>query len=231
MNNLNRVIINGNLTTDCKLERGKSGTAYGGFCIAVNSSEKKDGEWVDTVSYFEVKAFGKLFESQHPYLNKGANVTVEGKLKQENWQTKEGEKRNNVPVVTVEENGGGTLHGNFRQRNEETGKAVEDKQRQIEAEPYSAAVIVLLIQEIQQELEVAIRQHHHTQQGNMMPEIDGRPKLQSHTQRAAVPQNHDTQHGDKGTDNIFRLFGRDEGYQQKEVAKDGYDRYPTISIH
>ena len=98
MNNLNRVIINGNLTTDCKLERGKSGTAYGSFCIAVNSSEKKDGEWVDTVSYFEVKAFGKLFESQHPYLNKGANVTVEGKLKQENWQTKEGEKRHKIVI-------------------------------------------------------------------------------------------------------------------------------------
>ena len=98
MNNLNRVIINGNLTTDCKLERGKNGTAYGGFCIAVNSSEKKDGEWVDAVSYFEVKAFGKLFESQHPYLNKGANVTVEGKLKQENWQTKEGEKRHKIVI-------------------------------------------------------------------------------------------------------------------------------------
>ena len=98
MNNLNRVIINGNLTTDCKLERGKSGTAYGGFCIAVNSSEKKDGEWVDAVSYFEVKAFGKLFESQHPYLNKGANVTVEGKLKQETWQTKEGEKRHKIVI-------------------------------------------------------------------------------------------------------------------------------------
>ena len=98
MNNLNRVIINGNLTTDCKLERGKSGTAYGGFCIAVNSSEKKGDEWVDTVSYFEVKAFGKLFESQHPYLNKGANVTVEGKLKQETWQTKEGEKRSKIVI-------------------------------------------------------------------------------------------------------------------------------------
>lgn len=100
MNNLNRVIINGNLTSDCKLERGKSGTAYGGFCIAVNSSEKKDGEWVDAVSYFEVKAFGKLFESRHPYLNKGANVTVEGKLKQENWQTKEGEKRHKIVIVS-----------------------------------------------------------------------------------------------------------------------------------
>lgn len=99
MNNLNRVIINGNLTTDCKLEYGKSGTAYGGFSIAVNNSEKKNGEWVDTVSYFEVKAFGKLFESQHPYLNKGANVTVEGKLKQENWETKEGEKRHKIVIV------------------------------------------------------------------------------------------------------------------------------------
>ena len=98
MNNLNRVIINGNLTTDCKLERGTTGTAYGGFCIAVNSSEKKNGEWVDTVSYFEVKAFGKLFESQHPYLNKGANVTVEGSLIQERWETKEGEKRSKIVI-------------------------------------------------------------------------------------------------------------------------------------
>lgn len=98
MNNLNRVIINGNLTTDCKLERGKTGTAYGGFCIAVNRSEKKDGEWVDAVSYFEVKAFGKLFESQHPYLNKGANVTVEGSLIQERWETKEGKKRSKIVI-------------------------------------------------------------------------------------------------------------------------------------
>ena len=82
------------------MERGKTGTANGGFCIAVNSSEKKDGEWVDSVSYFEVKAFGKLFESQHPYLNKGANVTVEGKLKQENWETKEGEKRHKIVIVS-----------------------------------------------------------------------------------------------------------------------------------
>jgi single-strand DNA-binding protein len=98
MNNLNRVIINGNLTTDCKLERGKSGTAYGGFCIAVNSSEKKGDEWVDVPSFFEVKAFGKLFESQHPYLNKGANVTVEGSLIQERWETKEGEKRSKIVI-------------------------------------------------------------------------------------------------------------------------------------
>ena len=100
MNNLNRVIVNGNLTNDCKCEYGKSGIAYGGFCIAVNSSEKKDGEYVDCPSFFEVKTFGKLFESQHPYLKKGANVTVEGKLKQENWETKEGAKRSKVVIVS-----------------------------------------------------------------------------------------------------------------------------------
>ena len=98
MNNLNRVIINGNLTSDCKLERGKSGTAYGGFCIAVNRSVKKGDNWEEVTSFFEVKAFGKLFESQHPYLKKGANVTVDGSLIQENWETKEGGKRHKVVI-------------------------------------------------------------------------------------------------------------------------------------
>ena len=98
MNNLNRVIINGNLTTDCKLEYGKSGTAYGGFCIAINRSVKKGENWEEVTSFFEVKAVGKLFESQHPYLTKGANVTVEGSLIQERWVTKEGEKRSKIVI-------------------------------------------------------------------------------------------------------------------------------------
>ena len=98
MNNLNSVIINGNLTTDCKLEYGKSGTAYGGFCIAVNRSVKNGDNWEETASFFEVKAFGKLFESQHPYLNKGANVTVEGSLIQERWKTKEGKNQSKIVI-------------------------------------------------------------------------------------------------------------------------------------
>ena len=98
MNNLNRVIINGNLTTDCKLEYGKSGTAYGGFCIAVNRSVKEGENWGEVPSFFEVKAFGKLFESQHPYLTKGANVTVEGSLIQERWKNKEGKNQSKIII-------------------------------------------------------------------------------------------------------------------------------------
>ena len=98
MNNLNRVIINGNLTTDCNLEYGKSGTAYGGFCIAVNRSVKEGENWGEVASFFEVKAFGKLFESQHPYLTKGANVTVEGSLIQERWKTKEGKNQSKIII-------------------------------------------------------------------------------------------------------------------------------------
>lgn len=99
MNNLNVVIINGNLTTDCKLEYGgKSATAYGGFCIASNRSVKKGDDWEEVPSFFEVKAVGKLFESQHPYLKKGANVTIKGSLVQESWDTKEGEKRHKIVI-------------------------------------------------------------------------------------------------------------------------------------
>lgn len=98
MNNLNKVFINGNLTTDCKLEYGKSGTAYGGFCIAVNRSVKKGEDWEEVPSFFEVKAFGKLFESQHPYLTKGANVTIEGRLIQERWKNKEGKNQSKIVI-------------------------------------------------------------------------------------------------------------------------------------
>ena len=115
MNNLNRVIINGNLTTDCKLEYGKSGTAYGGFCIAVNRSVKKGDNWEEIASFFEVKAFGKLFESQHPYLNKGANVTVEGSLIQERWVTKEGEKRSKIVIQSD------TLYLGSKKKDSESG--------------------------------------------------------------------------------------------------------------
>ena len=80
------------------MEYGKNGTAYGGFCIAVNRSVKKGDNWEDVTSFFEVKAFGKLFESQHPYLKKGANVTVDGSLIQESWETKEGAKRTKVVI-------------------------------------------------------------------------------------------------------------------------------------
>ena len=98
MNNLNKVFINGNLTTDCKLEYGKSGTAYGGFCIAVNRSVKDGENWGEVASFFEVKAFGKLFESQHPYLTKGANVTIEGRLIQERWKNKEGKNQSKIVI-------------------------------------------------------------------------------------------------------------------------------------
>lgn len=128
MNNLNRVIINGNLTTDCKLEYGKSGTAYGGFCIAVNRSVKKGEEWEEVPSFFEVKAFGKLFESQHPYLTKGANVTVEGSLIQERWVTKEGEKRNKIVIQSD------TLYLSSKKKDSESGTPKFEKADKSEPE-------------------------------------------------------------------------------------------------
>lgn len=128
MNNLNRVIINGNLTTDCKMEYGKSGTAYGGFCIAVNRSVKKGEEWEEVPSFFEVKAFGKLFESQHPYLTKGANVTVEGSLIQERWVTKEGEKRNKIVIQSD------TLYLSSKKKDSESGTPKFEKADKSEPE-------------------------------------------------------------------------------------------------
>ena len=59
MNDLNSVIIVGNLTKDIEVKYTQSGSAVGNISIASNRSKKQGDQWVDEVSYFDVVLFGK----------------------------------------------------------------------------------------------------------------------------------------------------------------------------
>ena len=86
----------GRLTRDCGsnerdfgyIQNGGDGMAVATISIAVNRSRKKGGEYVDEVSYFDVKIYGKTAENLKPYLTKGQQVLIEGMLKQDRWQDK-----------------------------------------------------------------------------------------------------------------------------------------------
>lgn len=97
MNNLNVVLVEGNLTRDPELKYLTSGTAVANFSIAVNRSWKKDGEWVNEASFFDVVAWGKLGEVVAEYLKKGRGVRVVGSLKQDRWE-QDGAKRSRVKI-------------------------------------------------------------------------------------------------------------------------------------
>lgn len=98
MNNPNSILVEGNLTKDPELRYTPKGTAACSFTVAVNRSYKQDEEWVKEVSFFDVSAWARLAEICGEYLKKGRGVRVVGRLKQERWETPEGEKRSKVVI-------------------------------------------------------------------------------------------------------------------------------------
>lgn len=92
MPSFNRVIIMGNLTRDPETKTFPSGMVKGDICVAVNEKTKKGNEWVDDPSFISVVLWNRSAELAQEYARKGDLVLVEGKLKQERWETQEGQR-------------------------------------------------------------------------------------------------------------------------------------------
>jgi len=101
MNNLNSVLLEGNLVRDPeKILVGSNGSVMGKFSIAVNRYYKKaNAESVEEVMYIGVQVWGGLAEGCLNYLKKGRGVRVVGRLRQERWEDKEGGNREKILVV------------------------------------------------------------------------------------------------------------------------------------
>lgn len=103
MTDLNSVTVIGRLTRDLDDKSyavSANGTARAKISIAVNRSVKKDNQWIDEASFFDVTIWGKTAENLKPYLHKGTQVAVQGYLKQDRWQDKQsGQVRSSVGIV------------------------------------------------------------------------------------------------------------------------------------
>lgn len=99
MADLNVVLVMGHLTRDVEMRTMPSGTGVCDFGIAVNRLWSKDGQKQEEVSFFDVTAFGKTADLCAEYLSKGRQVLLEGRLKQERWEAKEGGQRSRVKIV------------------------------------------------------------------------------------------------------------------------------------
>jgi single-strand DNA-binding protein len=95
-----KVIVMGNLTRDPELKYLTSGTALCKITVAVNRTWKSQaGEKKEEVSFIDCTAWGRRAEVVAEYFSKGDPIMVEGHLKQENWETPEGQKRSKLGVT------------------------------------------------------------------------------------------------------------------------------------
>jgi single-strand DNA-binding protein len=100
MANYNKVLLMGNLTRDPELKRTSSDMAVAQLSIAVNRQYKdRNGEQVKETTYVDCEAWGRTAEVMSQYLGKGKPVFVEGRLKLDQWQDKEGNNRSKLKMV------------------------------------------------------------------------------------------------------------------------------------
>jgi single-strand DNA-binding protein len=99
MNNINRVVITGNLTADPELRSTPSGTPVCNLRIACNTRRKEDAEWVDKPNYFNITVWGAQGENVARYLTKGRPVAVDGRLEWREWEAQDGSKRQAVDII------------------------------------------------------------------------------------------------------------------------------------
>ena len=101
MASFNRVIQMGNLTRDPQLKYLPSQTPVVEFGLATNRKWKdSNGQDREDVCFVECAAFGKQAEVINQYCQKGRPLLVEGRLKYDQWEDKQGGgKRSKLSVV------------------------------------------------------------------------------------------------------------------------------------
>jgi single-strand DNA-binding protein len=97
MPNLNRVLLMGHLTKDVELRYTATNVAVGNFTLAVNTKKGKEAK--DEVLFVDVVAIGKQAETISQYCKKGSAIFVEGRLRLQRWQDKNGNNKQRLDVV------------------------------------------------------------------------------------------------------------------------------------
>lgn len=94
---MNKVILMGRLTRDPEISSSTSGTTFARFSIAVDRKFSREGE--PDADFFNCSAFGKTAEFIERNIHKGTKILVSGRLQNNNYTNKEGQKIYDVRVV------------------------------------------------------------------------------------------------------------------------------------
>jgi single-strand DNA-binding protein len=95
----NKVILVGNLTRDPELRYTPQGTTVCNFGLAVNRRYKQGDETKEEVTFINIVVFGRQADTSGQYLSKGSPVLIEGRLRENRWETEEGQKRSRHEVI------------------------------------------------------------------------------------------------------------------------------------
>ena len=101
MNDLNSVIIEGNIACDTVIKEIGKDNKVCTFRIASHRYYKKDSRTEEDTSFFNVEAWGKLAETISKCGYKGRGVRITGYLKQEKWMGQDDKPRSKILIYAL----------------------------------------------------------------------------------------------------------------------------------
>ena len=89
----NTVFLTGRIGQPLEIKTTQSGYKILDISLAVNRSVKKGNDWVVETDWHNVTIWGGTAEYIAKYAQKGTKLLVEGELRTQNYETKDGQKR------------------------------------------------------------------------------------------------------------------------------------------
>lgn len=100
MSSFNKIIFLGNLTRDPALKYLSNQTPVCEWGMAANRKFNVNGEQREEVCFVDCAAFGKIAEVINEHCKKGKPILIEGRLKFDSWDDKNGGgKRSKLSIV------------------------------------------------------------------------------------------------------------------------------------
>ena len=96
---LNKVMLIGHLGKDAETRHTSSGAAVTNFSLATSwrAKNQQTGEWREETDWHDIVLWRS--ENVAPYLQKGKQVFIEGRLQTRSWEDQSGNKRYRTEVV------------------------------------------------------------------------------------------------------------------------------------
>lgn len=95
-----KAFLLGNLTRDPEVKAvGQNQVCNFGVAVNRRYTDRQSGEKKEEVSFFDVECWGRTAELAQQYLKKGRQVWIEGRLKQDRWETEDGRKLSRIKIL------------------------------------------------------------------------------------------------------------------------------------
>ncbi|MBK2126255.1 single-stranded DNA-binding protein, partial [Fangia hongkongensis] len=98
---VNKVIILGRLGQDPEIRYTQNGSPIANVSIATNDGYKDNtsGQYIDVTEWHKVVVFGKQAEVVQQYCKKGSQIYVEGRIRTNKWQDKNGQDKYTTEIL------------------------------------------------------------------------------------------------------------------------------------